>query len=46
MVQRRKEPNIVNTWECKKVPTLLLSTTFLIGLNITFYDIFAKQHVY
>ena len=38
----------MNTSECKKVLTLLLSagTMVLIGLNIKFYEIFAKQHVY
>ena len=47
MVQtRRKEANAMNASECIKVLTILLSTKFLIGLNIKFYQIFAKPHVY
>ena len=39
---RRKEPNAMNTSECN----FSQATTLLIGLNILFYKIFAKQHLY
>ena len=43
---KKKQPNAMNMWECKKVLTLLLSLLFLIGLNSKFYEISAKQHVF
>ena len=48
MVQiRRKEPNALNKSECKKGAIFTIApATLLIGLNIKFYEIFAKEHVY
>ena len=44
---RRKEPNAMNMSECEKGDNVtIVSTTLLIGENIKFYKILAKQHVY
>ena len=44
---RRKGPKRSDTFGMQKVANLtIVSTMVLIGLNIKFYEILAKQHVY